>query len=273
MRVAAIQMNSQDDVSANIEIATNLLDRAAGEGANVAVLPENFGGMSSNDAFRVGIAESDGRGPIQDFLSASAARHQMWIVGGTLPLQSEDPQRPFASCLVFDGNGNRVARYDKIHLFDVDIPGSQENYRESSHTTPGDAPVLVDTPWGGLGVAVCYDLRFPEMLRTQLGGRIDILAIPAAFTRATGRAHWEFLLRARAIENLCYVVAAAQSGVHPGGRRTWGHSMIVGPWGQIREVLDEETAAIVSEIDLDQLDILRRDFPALSHRRFKLQDS
>jgi nitrilase len=267
IRFAAIQMNAQEDVSANLRIAAKMLDRAAGDGVALAVLPENFAGMGGDESYRVGIAEPDGAGPIQDCLRAAALRNRMWIIGGTVPLQGDDPQRPFASCLVFDDQGRRVARYDKIHLFDVAIPGSEESYRESAHTTPGHEPVLLDTPWGGLGIAVCYDLRFPELLRFQPGKRMDILAVPAAFTFATGQAHWELLLRARGIENLCYVVAAAQTGMHPGGRRTWGHSMIVDPWGQKLDVLDDSVDSISSEIDLDQLNSIREKFPALLHRR------
>jgi nitrilase len=270
IRVAAIQMNSHDDVAANLVTAANILDRAADGGAVLAVLPENFAGMGRDESYRVGIAESDGIGPIQDFLRASASRNGMWIVGGTVPLQSDNPQRPFASCLVFDDQGRRVARYDKIHLFDVAIPGSQESYRESAHTTPGHEPLLIDTPWGGLGIAVCYDLRFPEMIRFQSAKRMDILAIPAAFTFATGQAHWELLLRARAIENLCYVVAAAQAGMHPGDRRTWGHSMIIDPWGKKLDVLDDGVDSVSSAVDLDQLSNIRKKFPALSHRRMRV---
>jgi predicted amidohydrolase len=272
VRFAAIQMNSHADVSANISTATSMLDRAADNGAVLAVLPENFAGMGANESYRVDIAEPDGNGPVQDCLSAAASRNGMWIVGGTVPLQGDDPQRPFASCLVYDDQGHRVARYDKIHLFDVAIPGSDESYRESAHTTPGREPLLLDTPWGGLGIGVCYDLRFPEMFRFQPGGRMNILAIPAAFTFATGQAHWELLLRARAIENLCYVVAAAQTGMHPGGRRTWGHSMIVDPWGQKLDVLDDAVDSISSEVDLDRLSSTREKFPALSHRRLRVSD-
>ena len=267
VQIAAIQMNSHDNVSANIGTAANLLDRAAGDGAVLAVLPENFAGMGRDEAYRVSIAEQDGNGPIQDCLSAAAARNRMWIIGGTLPLRGDDPQRPFAACLVFDHQGRRVARYDKIHLFDVAIPGGDESYRESAFTTPGHEPLVLNTPWGGLGVAVCYDLRFPEMLRSHPGVQMDILAIPAAFTFTTGQAHWELLLRARAIENLCYVVAAAQTGVHPGGRRTWGHSMIVDPWGKKLAVLDDVVDSISSAIDPDYLISVREKFPALSHRR------
>jgi nitrilase len=238
IRVAAIQMNSHDDVAANLVTAANILDRAADGGAVLAVLPENFAGMGRDESYRVGIAESDGIGPIQDFLRASASRNGMWIVGGTVPLQSDNPQRPFASCLVFDDQGRRVARYDKIHLFDVAIPGSQESYRESAHTTPGHEPLLIDTPWGGLGIAVCYDLRFPEMIRFQSAKRMDILAIPAAFTFAD--------------------------------RRTWGHSMIIDPWGKKLDVLDDGVDSVSSAVDLDQLSNIRKKFPALSHRRMRV---
>jgi len=267
VRFAAIQMNSQDDVLANLSNAADLLKRAADDGAALAVLPENFAGMGSDEAYRVGIAEQDGDGPIQDCLSAAASRNEMWIVGGTVPLRADDPQRPYAACLVYDDQGRRVARYDKIHLFDVAIPDADESYRESAYTTPGGEPLVLATPWGGLGVAVCYDLRFPEMFRCHPGERIDFLALPAAFTFTTGQAHWEPLLRARAIENLCYVVAAAQTGVHPGGRRTWGHSMIVDPWGQKLDVLDNVVDSISSKVDPDYLSSIRENFPVLSHRR------
>jgi predicted amidohydrolase len=267
VRFAAIQMNSHDNVPGNISTAVNLLDRAAGDGAVLAVLPENFAGMGSDDAYRVSIAERDGDGPIQDSLSAAASRNRMWIVGGTVPLHGDDPQRPYAACLVYDHQGRRVARYDKVHLFDVAIPGGVESYRESAYTTPGREPLVVETPWGGLGVAVCYDLRFPEMFRFHPGVQMDILAIPAAFTFTTGQAHWELLLRARAVENLCYVVAAAQTGLHPGGRRTWGHSMIIDPWGQKLDVRDDVVDIISSKVDPGYLSSIRENFPALSHRR------
>lgn len=273
IRAAAIQMNSRDDVAGNLDSASKLLERAAEAGGQLAVLPENFAGMGDHDSYRVGIAERDGAGPIQEFLSTVASRTGMWIVGGTIPLHSDDPQRPYASSLVFDGDGNCVARYDKCHLFDVAIPGSDENYRESAYTMPGRGPLFLDTPWGGLAVAVCYDLRFPEMFRVQTDGRIDILAIPAAFTFATGQAHWEILLRARAIENLCYVVAAAQSGLHPGDRRTWGHSMIVGPWGQKLKTLEGTAAVICGDLDVEALNSVREKFPVLTHRRLRVENS
>jgi predicted amidohydrolase len=266
-RLAAIQMNSHDEVSANLSKAANLLNQAADDGAVLAVLPENFAGMGSDESYRVSIAEQDGIGPIQDFLSAAASRHGMWIIGGTVPLQAEASQRPYAACLVIDDQGRRVARYDKIHLFDVSIPDGDESYRESVYTTPGREPVLIDSPWGGLGLAVCYDLRFPEMFRFHPDRPMDILAIPAAFTFATGQAHWESLLRARAIENLCYVVAAAQTGTHPGGRRTWGHSMIIDPWGQKLGALEHGAGSTDSKFDPDYLNNIRDNFPALSHRR------
>jgi len=275
LRAAAIQMNSGDDVAENLRIAFELLSRAAADSVTLAVLPENFAFMSPDDFGRTRIAEAESSGPIQDFLADTATRTGMWIVGGTVPLCSDDPARPFASCLVFDGTGQRVARYDKMHLFDIGIPGSDERYRESANTKPGAAPVVLDTPWGGMGCAVCYDLRFPEMFRC-LGERgMNFLVLPAAFTASTGRVHWNSLLRARAIENLCYLVAAAQTGIHPGGRRTYGHSMIVDPWGEIvaREpwAIGGETIGFISaDIDLDRLEDIRRQFPALSHRRFRI---
>jgi predicted amidohydrolase len=252
-----------------------LLCRAADDGAVLAVLPENFACIGAHESARLNIAERDGAGPIQDFLVDVAARTGMWVVGGTVPLSSDDAERPYAACLIFDGSGRRVGRYDKIHLFDVGIPDSDESYRESNHTRAGSMPLVLDTPWGGLGVAVCYDLRFPEMFRCLSGDGMDFLVLPAAFTSATGLAHWRSLLRARAIENLCYVVAAAQVGEHPGGRQTHGHSMIVDPWGDIlgekkTMARDDGTGGISADIDPERLRKLRQQFPALSHRRFRI---
>jgi predicted amidohydrolase len=268
VRFAAVQMNSTDDVAANLEVASELLDRAAEAGAALTVLPENFAGIGAGDACRRDIAEPDGSGPIQTFIADAAKRTGMWIVGGTIPLSSEDPERPFASCLIFDASGRCAGRYDKIHLFDVGIPGSEETYRESGNTTPGSAALVLDSPWGRLGVAICYDLRFPEMFRHLADAGMDFLVLPAAFTVTTGRAHWRSLLRARAIENLCYVVAAAQTGIHAGGRRTWGHSTIIDPWGKILGDADDAIGCISAEIDPDRLQRLRREFPVLSHRKF-----
>jgi len=267
VRIAAIQMNSGDEVATNLRRARRYLAAAAADGAKLAVLPENFAFMGQRDSERVALAEPDGAGPLQDFLAGVAAELGLWIVGGTLPVASEDPKRPYAACCVYDARGQRVARYDKLHLFDVRVPQSKEAYRESRSTMPGAAPVLVDAPWGRLGVAVCYDLRFPELFRWMAGQGMDLLAIPAAFTRRTGAAHWEPLLRARAIENLCYVAAAAQTGTHPGGRQTWGRSLVVDPWGGIMATAASRPGLVMATIDTGQLRKLRQQFPVLEHRR------
>jgi nitrilase len=268
VKVAAIQMNSGEDVAANLTRARRALRGAAAEGAALAVLPENFACMGRKESDRVALAEDDGAGPLQDFLAAEAARSGMWIIGGTVPLKSDDPKRPFAAALVYDGTGRRVGRYDKVHLFDVRVPESEEAYRESRSTMPGARPLLVEAPWGVIGVAVCYDLRFPELFRWLSAEGADLIALPAAFTFRTGQAHWEPLLRARAIENLCYVVAAAQTGTHPGGRQTYGHSMIIDPWGAILADTGVRPGVVAAGIDTSRLRKLRQQFPALEHRRF-----
>lgn len=268
LRISVIQMNTGSSVEANLENAGQLLRDAAADGTTLAVLPENFAAMGADDAYRVALAEPDGDGPLQAFLAESAARLGIWIVGGTLPLESADPARPYSSCLVFDEQGKRRGRYDKIHMFDVGIPDGEEIYRESAYTMPGDRTLRIDAPWGRLAVAVCYDLRFPEMFRCPADSGFSVLAIPAAFTYATGRAHWHALLRARAIENLCYVAAAAQTGTHPGHRRTFGHSMIVGPWGHTLSERVVRVGVASSGIDLGHLAMLRERFPVLRHRRF-----
>jgi predicted amidohydrolase len=278
VRFAAVQMTSGDDVDVNLRTAGELLDRAAGAGAVLAVLPENFARIGAHEPYRSELAEADGSGPLQAFLADAAKRTGMWIVGGTIPVASDDSKRPFAACLVYDSTGRRVGRYDKIHLFDVDIPddrshsGAGENYRESGNTQAGRKPLVIGTPWGGLGIAVCYDLRFPELFRSLSQNGMDFLALPSAFAVATGQAHWHALVRARAIENLCYVVAAAQTGEHAAGRRTYGHSLIVGPWGEVlagdmASVCSDKIGYISAAIDIDRLQDLRRQFPVLSHRQ------
>ena len=269
VQLAAIQMTSRDDVAANLDAARELLQRAAQQGARLAVLPENFAYMAADESGKVRIAEADGTGPIQEFLAASARELKLWIVGGTIPIRSADPARPYAACGVWDDSGKRVGRYDKIHLFDVQVPESSEAYRESRRTMPGRESLVLETPLGRLGVAVCYDLRFPELFRAMLSSQPDAVALPAAFTYRTGQAHWHTLLKARAIENLCYVVAAAQTGVHPGGRRTYGHSVIVGPWGEILADAGEEPGVVTAPLDADYLQRLRAQFPVLTHRRLE----
>jgi len=270
MKIAAIQMTSGPDVGANLEQARALLEDAAARGARLAALPENFSFMGLKDADKRAVAEADGSGPAQDFLADSARRLKLWIVGGTVPLRvgADTDGRVAAASLVYDSDGRRAARYDKIHLFDVDIPGRIEAYRESRHVAPGAAAAVVDTPAGRLGLSVCYDVRFPELYRHLSAAGAQLLVVPSAFTAPTGRAHWETLLRARAIENLCYVLAPAQSGFHPGGRETYGDSMIVDYWGRILQRVPRGRGCAIAEVDLSRQAGVRESFPALTHRAF-----
>jgi nitrilase len=264
--VAAVQMTSAADVASNLQSAATLLEQAAAAGARVALLPENFSFMGRRDADKRAIAERDGSGPAQDFLSRRARELGIWIVAGTTPIVDTPGERVAAACLVYDHQGGRVARYDKIHLFDVDIPGREEKYRESANIAPGSRLGLVPTPAGLLGLSVCYDLRFPELYRPMAAAGAQWFTVPAAFTVPTGRAHWETLLRARAIENLSFVVAAAQWGQHESGRETYGDSIIVDYWGTVLARLGTGQGVIVADLDLQAQRLARRDFPALSHR-------
>jgi predicted amidohydrolase len=275
MKVAAIQMTSGPDVTLNLEQARGLLEEATAHGAGLAVLPENFAFMGLHDADKRAVGESDGSGPIQDFLSSTALRLRVTIVAGTIPLRAGEDGRVAAASLVYAPDGKRVGRYDKIHLFDVDIPsgagvesGGTGRYRESTHVAPGADAVVVDTAAGKLGLSVCYDVRFPELYRSLSASGAQLLSIPSAFTSPTGRAHWETLLRARAIENLCYVIAPAQSGFHPSGRETYGDSMIVDPWGRVLQRLPRGRGSVLADIDLNAQAEVRRNFPALQHRVF-----
>jgi len=273
MKVAAIQMTSGPDVAANLEQARGLLAEAAERGARLAALPENFSFMGLRDADKRAVAEPDGSGPTQDFIAATARQLRLWIVGGTVPLLAGGDGRVAAACLVYDSDGERVARYDKIHLFDVDLPGRAETYRESAHVAPGSRAAVLDTPVGRLGLSVCYDVRFPELYRHLSAAGAQLLAVPSAFTSPTGRAHWETLLRARAIENLCYVVAPAQSGFHPGGRETYGDSMIVDYWGRIMQRVPRGRGCALAQVDLTAQAGVRESFPALVHRAFAAAES
>lgn len=264
--VAAIQMASGPRLEPNLAEAARLLRSAAERGARLAVLPEYFAGFGLPEQERVRAAESPQSGPVQDFLARTAYETGMWIVGGSLPMKTAG-SRVRGACLVFDSEGEQVARFDKIHLFDVHIPERDEHYEESGWTEPGDAVTVLDTPFGRLGLAVCYDLRFPELFRDMSARGVDIIALPAAFTAATGRAHWEILLRARAIENLSYVIAAAQGGFHANGRETWGDSMIVDPWGSVLARRESGSGVATAAIDLERQRQLRRTFPVLDHRR------
>jgi deaminated glutathione amidase len=267
---AVIQMNAVPERDANLAAAAALLREAAQAGAQLAVLPENFACMGARETDKLALAEADGSGPIQDFLAAQARALSLWIVGGTIPLAVPgDSGRVYASCGVWNASGERVARYDKIHLFDIEVPdGSGERYRESATIAPGALlPVVVDTPLGRLGLSVCYDLRFPELYRSLVARGAQILCAPSAFTARTGAAHWDLLLRARAVENLCHVLASNQCGTHAGGRRTWGHSCIVGPWGDVLAGCGDAPGIAVAELDADARSAQRRSFPALDHRR------
>ncbi len=266
-KVAAIQMTSGHLVEDNLAAAGALLRQAKELGADVACLPENFSFIGLKDADKLRVAEADGEGPIQAFLSDTARRLGLWILGGTTVIKGDSPTRVANASLLIDAHGKRVARYDKIHLFDVAIPGRDEQYLESTHVTPGQRVVVADTPVGRLGLSVCYDMRFPELYRELISRGAEWLAMPAAFTVPTGRAHWETLLRARAIENLCYVVAPAQSGTHTSGRETYGDTLIVDYWGQVLSRLAKGTGVITAEFDLGKQAETRARFPALDNRR------
>jgi predicted amidohydrolase len=264
--VAAVQFAAGINVKTNLETVAAWVAKAADRGASLIVLPENLSLMGLAETDKLRHAEADGDGPIQDFLADLAVAKGVWLVGGTIPIQSS-PGKVKASCLVYDDSGARVGRYDKIHLFDVDVPGSKEQYRESATIDAGETPLVIDSPFGKLGVSICYDLRFPELYRQLADAGAEIIAVPAAFTAKTGAAHWEVLLRARAVENLAYIVAAGQGGIHENGRETYGNSMIVDPWGTVMSRLGVEPGVALAEIDLDSQRHYREVFPVLAHRR------
>lgn len=260
--VAAIQMVSTPSVEDNIATARRLIEQAAATGAKLVLLPEYWAIMGLSDSDKVKVAEPLGCGPIQDFMSAMARLHGVWLLGGTLPLASSDPDKVINTTLVYDSDGTHVGRYDKIHLFG--FSKGAESYDEARTIVPGRNVGVVETPLGKVGLSVCYDLRFPELFRAM--GPLSLIVVPAAFTYTTGRAHWEVLLRARAIENQCYVLAAAQGGLHVNGRRTWGHSMLIDPWGEVKAVLAEGEGVVHGEIDAGYLASVRESLPALKHR-------
>ncbi|HET7262720.1 MAG TPA: carbon-nitrogen hydrolase family protein [Casimicrobiaceae bacterium] len=262
MRVAAIQMNSGADVDANLRQADALLAQAAAAGATLAVLPENFGLMGAHARDKLAAQERDGAGVQQEFLANAARRHRIHLIGGSVPLASAVADRVWQALVAYGPDGRRSARYDKIHLFR--FSDGDEDYDEARTIVPGDSPAWLETSAGRVGLSICYDLRFPELYRSF--GDVVLIVVPAAFTFRTGEAHWETLLRARAIENQCYVAAAAQTGSHPGGRRTWGHSMIVDPWGVVVASRAEEPGFVLADIDPLRIADVRRRLPALEHR-------
>jgi nitrilase len=271
--VAAIQMASGPNVKANLEEAEKLIKTAVQQEAKLVVLPENFAIMGLSEMDKVAIAEAPDEGPVQQFLSQQARKHEIWIVGGTIPIQSGVTGKVFSASLLYNDKGDMVARYDKIHLFDVVLEASKESYNESETIEPGDDVVVVDTPFGKLGMAICYDLRFPELFRAMADVGMEICVLPSAFTSLTGKAHWESLLRARAIENLCYMVAPDQGGYHINGRETHGDSMIIDPWGVVLNRLPHGTGVVISDIDLEKLRKTRKNFPALQHKRLNCKIS
>lgn len=268
-RIAAVQMASGPNVNANLLEAARLISQAAKAGAGLVVLPENFAIMGLLEQDKVKVREPEGSGPIQAFLAKQAIKYKIWLVGGTVPLVADDDNKVRAACLLYNDKGKLVARYDKMHLFDVSLEEGGERYTESDTIEAGRDVVVVDSPFGRIGLGICYDLRFPEQFRAMLDQGMELLLLPSAFTAITGKAHWEILVRARAIENLCYVVAADQGGYHLNGRETHGDSMIVDPWGQIVDRLVRGSGVVIGDIDRDKLATIRRNLPAISHRRLR----
>ncbi len=262
-RIAAVQMVSGPDVEANLAEAGRLIAEAAAQGARLVALPEYFPLISGDETAKVRIRENEGGGPIQSFLREMASTHKVWLVGGSCPMAASTPDKVRNSTLVFDDEGRRVARYDKIHLFG--FRKGEEYYDESATIEAGDDVVSFEGPCGQVGLSICYDLRFPELFRAM--GTVDLIVLPAAFTYTTGKAHWELLLRARAVENQCYVLASAQGGRHPSGRRTFGDSMIIDPWGDVIARLPEGPGVVVADLDPARIADVRASLPALAHRK------
>jgi predicted amidohydrolase len=262
IRVAAVQMVSTPAVERNLIEARRLIGEAVARGARLVALPEYFGIMGMRERDKVAAREAPGKGPIQDFLSATARELKVWLVGGSVPLECSAPEKVRNSCLVYGDEGKLVARYDKIHLFSFET--EKERYAEDRTIEPGRDIVTVDSPYGRLGLSICYDLRFPELYRSM--GEVDLILVPSSFTATTGRAHWETLLRARAIENLCYVLAPAQGGKHENGRETNGDTMAVDPWGTVLERIPSGPGVVVADMDLARMAKVRQSLPALTHR-------
>lgn len=266
-RVAAVQMASGPNLDANLLEAGRLIKTAVEDDARLVVLPENFAMMGLRDEDILQYRELPGDGPVQAFIRKQCRRYQIWIVGGTLPLHCGIDSKTAAACMLFDDQGEIRARYDKIHLFDVTLVASGESYNESATIRSGNEPVVADSPFGRIGLTVCYDLRFPELFRALLDHGAEIITLPAAFTALTGKAHWESLLRARAIENLVYLVASAQGGYHLNGRETHGHSMVIDPWGSIKGERAHGAGVVVADLDRQRLEEIRENFPSIHNRR------
>ena len=266
MWIAALQTVATPSVERNLDTARRLIAQAAGDGAGLVVLPEYFCFMGHHDRDKLALAETPGDGPIQAMLAEAARTHGVWVVGGTLPLRTGQDDRAWNASCVYAPDGRLAARYDKIHLFRYD--NGRESYDEGRVHQAGSTPPALDVDGLRLGLSVCYDLRFPELYRQMMTPPCDLIAVPAAFTYTTGEAHWEVLLRARAIENQCYVIAAAQGGQHENGRRTWGHSLIVDPWGEVVALVETGEGIAMAQLDKARIERVRTQLPALTHRRF-----
>jgi predicted amidohydrolase len=267
MKIAALQMVSAPDLATNLATAERLIDQAAAEGAQLVSLPEYFVQMGSRETDKFQIAEELGQGPIQQMLTAKARQHAIWVAGGSIPIKTLDPAKVTNTALLFNPQGERVARYDKMHLFSYQ--DGTRHLDEGRTMVAGTSVMVADTPFGRVGMSICYDLRFPELYRAM--GEVDLILVPSAFTVPTGTAHWRFLLCARAIENQCYVLAAAQGGTHASGRQTYGHSMLVDPWGEVVAELPLGEGVVLGQMDPERLKSVRHNLQALRHRRLNTE--
>ncbi len=267
MKIAAVQMVSGSEVEKNLRTVKNLINLAIEQNVELLALPENFACMGMKETDKLGIREKQGDGPIQEFLKNAAKENGLWIVGGTIPIDSGNDQQIISRCQVYDDQGHCTGYYDKMHLFDVKVPDSTERYSESDTIQPGKEVLVLDTPFGKTGIAACYDLRFPELFREMLNQGAELFVVPSAFTELTGRAHWKLLVRTRALENTCYMIAPNQGGIHINGRETYGHSMIVDPWGRVLNQLEKGLGLVVGEIDPERVKQIRENFPSVEHRK------
>jgi nitrilase len=269
-KVAAVQMCSSDQLSDNLKTVTSQVQLAVSKGAQMVVLPENFALMAKHSEQLLSIAEVLGKGKVQCFLSELAKKYGCWIVAGSMPIKSTLEDKVYATCLVYNESGKQESYYHKIHLFDVDLADNKGRYRESDTFVAGIEPVVVETPFGIMGLSICYDLRFPELYRALLQQGAEFFVAPSAFTEVTGEAHWALLCRTRAVENTCYLIAANQGGLHNNGRSTYGHSMIVDPWGNVLSELDVSEGMIISTLEKSKLNKVRKSLPAIQHRRLPI---
>ena len=267
-KVSCVQIASGPNIDANLLEVGKYIEESKESGADIVVLPENFAMMGAKDSDYLDIKEDFGSGKIQDFISNTAEKNDIWIIAGTIPIKSDNKEKVYSTCIIFDNNGNIISSYNKIHLFDVNLVESNEKYNESDIYLNGDSIVAVDTPFCKIGLSICYDLRFPELFRHLSNQGVDLICMPAAFTAVTGKAHWEYLIKSRAIENLVYFAASAQGGYHVSGRETYGHSTIINPWGETLNIIDGSSGIIVSAIDLKSQSMLRKNFPCLEHKKF-----